>query len=59
MTSLAPAPGCLTRGRSGWAQLFHMHTGLIMQFNTFLPTGYKVRRGPPTARGALGKAARR
>ena len=53
MPSPAPAPGCLTRGRSGRAQLFHRHTGLILQFNTFLPTGYTVRRGPPTARGAL------
>jgi hypothetical protein len=30
------------------AQLFHGHTELILQFNTFLPTGYKVRPCPWT-----------
>ena len=34
------------------AQLFHGHTELILQFNTFLPTGYKVAHAPapPAAR---------
>ena len=34
-------------------QLFRGHTELILQFNTFLPAGYKVRpRCPFTTRGA-------
>jgi hypothetical protein len=32
---------------AGLVQLFHGHADLILQFNTFLPVGYKVPPPPP------------